>query len=58
MILGILILAFILWLSISFQAEESKPSCEVGHKWTYKVIAGKEDQHLSCLRCGRKPGDE
>lgn len=58
MILGILVFAFIMWISLGYQSEEVKANCDKGHKWYYQVVDGVEDQHLSCQNCKRRPGDE
>lgn len=61
MILGILILAFILWLSISFQAENTtqrnKPEkvCPP-HRWSYfKPFEDSDEEQILCLVCKKTP---
>ena len=53
MILGILLLAFILYISFTYEQEVEKPSCKNGHTWIYD-----ETDHLICSVCKRRPGDE
>lgn len=53
MIAGLLLLAFILWLSLTFEHEVEKPNCKQGHSWIYD-----ETDHLICSVCKRRPGDE
>lgn len=53
MILGILVLAFILYISLTYNNEVAVYHCVSGHKWEYG-----EDDRLICSRCKKRPGED